>query len=315
MENKGHLNDVQYMKRLSDFISQEYGITINAINSAARGYYGETWRLDATDNSYFVKLDYFPRHQAVFQNSLPVIEYLCDNNINFIPNVIKTSTDSLHSYFDSAVLGVFDWVEGENIETNETKVSEYRMLCEIYALTKQGFSIPTMILSDSAALHVYSKWDLLKTTPQNNAILSILDNYREKLSHCASRLTHISSICRMNKKDSYITHGDAGGNFFANRERNYLVDWDEVMYAPIERDAWVMCCYDWARELFNDTLNKNDITYQLRSERLAFYCYHMLFWYLGEFLADADRAGIAERIDQYLSDGWIWDRVAFADKV
>ena len=64
----------------------------------------------------------------------------------------------------------------------------------------------------------------------------------------------------------YLTHGDAGGNFFVCGNRNYIFDWDEVMYAPLERDAWVMGCYDWARKLFNDTLRANGIPYQLRME-------------------------------------------------
>jgi hypothetical protein len=243
------------------------------------------------------------------------VEYLCDNGIKFIPAVIRTKSDTLYSYFDSAVLGLFEWVDGKNIETDETKTAEYQMLCEIYPLTKQGFDIPTITFSDNAAANVYEKWEALKTESQNSAILLTLEKYRDRLSHCASRLTHISSICRNDTDHFYFTHGDAGGNFFAGKERNYFVDWDEISYSPIERDAWVMCCHDWARNLFNDTLSKNNIPYQLRPERLAFYCYHMLFWYLGEFLSDFAKPGIAERIDDYFDNGWIWDRVAFADTI
>ncbi|MCL2546069.1 MAG: hypothetical protein FWE06_02585 [Oscillospiraceae bacterium] len=316
MENKGHINDAPYMQRLSDFISQEYNLIAKSITPAARGYYGETWRLDTTDKSYFAKVDYFMRHQIIFQNSLSVIEYLCDNGIGFIPKIIKTKSNMLYSEFDSATVGLFEWIDGTNIETDETKVAEYQMLCEIYPLTKQGFGIPTMTFSNSVVVQVYEKWESLKDTHQNNVILSTLEKYRENLSHCASRLAHFSSVCRMNTDHFYFTHGDAGGNFFVGNDRNYFVDWDEVIYAPIERDAWVMCCHDWARALFNDTLNKNNIPYQLRMERLAYYCYYMLFWYLGEFLADIEKPDIAKIIDEYLDETcWIWDRVRFADKV
>jgi hypothetical protein len=35
---------------------------------------------------------------------------------------------------------VFEWIDGENIETDDTKTSEYQMLSIIYPLTKKGFS-------------------------------------------------------------------------------------------------------------------------------------------------------------------------------
>lgn len=144
-------------------------------------------------------------------------------------------------------------------------------------------------------------------------VLATLERFRNELSHCASRLSELAGRCREEKGDFYLTHGDAGGNFFVGNGRNYIFDWDEVMYAPLERDAWVMGCYDWARKLFDDTLRENHIPYQLRPERLAFYCYHMYFYYLGEFLMVHPLCDKSERIVEYFEDGWIKSRITFAD--
>jgi hypothetical protein len=65
-----------------------------------------------------------------------------------------------------------------------------------------------------------------------------------------------------------------------------------------------MCCRDWARDLFNETLKQNNIQYELRPERLAFYCYHMFFLYLGEFLEDFIVHGKREEIENYF-DGFM----------
>ena len=216
------------------------------------------------------------------------------------------------------MFGVFEWIDGKNIETDDTKISEYQMLCKIYPLTKQGFDIPTVKFSDDTAIRFYEKWEKLKDVPlneANDAVHSIFEHHSEKLSHCALRLSHFASLCQKKKADFYFTHGDAGGNFFVGNGRNYFVDWDEVMYAPLERDAWVMCCRDWARKLFNDTLRENNIQYTLRPERLAFYCYHMFFHYLGEFLEDFTLHGKSKRIEDYFDDGWIEERIQFADKI
>jgi hypothetical protein len=82
--------DSAYIDRLSGFLEREYSLSTLDIKPAKRGYYGETWKVDTTNGSYFIKLDYFIRHQSKFENSLPVVDYLCDRGIDFIGSIIKT---------------------------------------------------------------------------------------------------------------------------------------------------------------------------------------------------------------------------------
>lgn len=178
--------------------------------------------------------------------------------------------------------------------------------------------IPSASFSDDAAVRFYEQWDALKRAPQtdaNRAALDVLERYKAKTDHCAARLAHFAARCRQHPAAFYLTHGDAGGNFFVGNGRNYILDWDEVMYAPLERDAWVMGCYDWARRLFNDTLQANGIDDRLCPERLAFYCYHMFFFYLGEFLQVHPMQDKRQRIRAYFEDGWILSRIRFADTI
>ncbi|MHB1483537.1 MAG: aminoglycoside phosphotransferase family protein [Saccharofermentanales bacterium] len=307
--------DNEYISRLADFICDEYGIAAISIIPAKRGYYGETWRINTENGNYFIKLDYSPRHQIKYRNSMEVVEYLCDNGIDFISRIIKTKAGDLFSIFDSAVLGVFVWVDGENIETDETKIPEYEMLSKIYPLTKQGFEIPSIEFSNERALKFFTKWEQLKTeTPSddNKAILAIFEQHKNALEHYAARLSYFSNICQKDKSHFYITHGDAGGNLLVGNGNYNIIDWDEVMYAPLERDAWFMCCCDWALKAFTDALNRNNISYMLRPERLAFYCYHMFFLYLGEFLDDFTQCGKMKEIEDYFSC-WIMERMKYAD--
>ena len=316
MYNNIH-RDSEYMDSLKGFIHKTYHINVISITPAKRGYYGETWRLETIDNHYFVKLDYSSRHQKLFQNSLSVVEYLCNNGIDFINKIVKTCNAELYSIFDSAVLCVFEWIDGENIETDDTKTPEYQMLSKIYPLTKKGFNIPTVEFSDNTAIRFYEKWENLKKAPQseaNNAVLRVLEKHSEKYSHRALRLSYFSTLCQKDKSDFYITHGDAGRNFLVGNGRNYIVDWDEVMYAPIECDAWEMCCHDWARKLFNDTLRENNIGYTLRLERLAFFCYYMFFFLTGEFIEDFLH-GKCETIEDAFDESWLEERIQFADKI
>lgn len=250
------VRDGAYMRRLKDALYAQYGIAALEITPASRGYYGETWKVCADSGCYFLKIDALPLHQTRYRRSLSVIEYLCENGIDFVGTIIRTRQNALCFDFDAAVAALFAWVDGENVGTDETKTPEYQMLCKIYRLTKPGLGIPSASFSD-----------------------------------------------------------DAGGNFFVGNGRNYILDWDEVMYAPLERDAWVMGCYDWARRLFNDTLQANGIDDRLCPERLAFYCYHMFFFYLGEFLQVHPMQDKRQRIRVYFEDGWILSRIRFADTI
>ncbi len=310
-------HDKEYILQLKKAIYEQYGISAVEITPAERGYYGETWKIHA-GSDYFLKMDYLPFHQKRFQQSLFLIEYLCESGIDFVGRIIKTRENKLYSRFNTAVIGLFEWIDATNVETDETKSAEYQLLCQIYLLSKPGLNIPTALFSDDAAMRFYQQWDRLKSAPKTDAnctVLSIFEHFKEEISHCAVRLSHFAGLCRQDESSFYLTHGDAGGNFFIGSGKNYILDWDEAMYAPIERDAWVMGCYDWARKLFNDTLRTNGIPYQLRPERLAFYCYHMYFFYLNEFLAVHSISDKSQRIAEYFENCWIKTRIKFADAI
>ena len=96
--------------------------------------------------------------------------------------------------------------------------------------------------------------------------------------------------------------------------RYFIVDWDYPLLAPPERDAWVMCSRDWAREAFQNALAQNGIAHILRKERLAYYCYYFFFFYLTAYLDGFTRFDTAREIEAYI-DGWIEASIQYADAV
>lgn len=312
------LRDEKYLSRLGDELYKNYKITTTDITPAKRGYYGETWKVQAEDGRYFLKMDYLPLHKEKFRCGLSVVDYLSENGIDFVGKIVKTYDGRLFFNFDTAFAGLFELVDGEDTETDDTKIPEYQMLCRIYALTKPGLNIPEASFSDGAAEGFFRQWESLKSAPRTDgdrAVLALFERFKEEIKHCARRLSQLAARSSEGGRDLYITHGDAGGNFFIGNGRNYIFDWDEAMYAAVERDAWVMGCFDWARKLFDDTLEQNGIPYRLRPERIAYYCYHMYFFYLVEFLAVHPLSDKSDRIADYLENGWIKQRIEFADKI
>lgn len=168
-------------------------------------------------SDYFLKMDYLPFHQKRFQQSLFLIEYLCESGIDFVGRIIKTRENKLYSKFNTAVIGLFEWIDAINVETDETKSTEYQLLSQIYLLTKPGLNIPTALFSDDAAMRFYQQWGKLKSAPKTDAdctVLSIFEHFKEDISHCAVRLSHFAGLCRQDESYFYLTHGGRRRQFF-----------------------------------------------------------------------------------------------------
>ena len=314
--------DTVYKTRLLDFISQVYGLKAIYFIEAKRGFYGETWQLETPDGKYFVKLDYSSLHKSVFGDSIIIVEHLCKHGIGCIAKVIKTVNGALFTYYDSAVLGVFEWVDGESVQNEATKIPEYQMLAKIYTVAPEGVPL-TKETFDTAYIDAFlSLHERLKALTDDGfakRLLQLFDERSELIRRCSGRFMIFAKRCRTDYHHFYITHGDAGGNIIVNGDKFYIVDWDEPKFAPPERDAWFCMHWSWAMDAFHEALRQSGIDYTLKPDRLAFYCYHNFFYYLTEYLtAFYDlpdmRRTLLQSISEYF-DGWIKDNLQYADEI
>ena len=295
----------QYINLLSDFVYREYNLFAISIVPAKRGFYGETWRLDTLNDRYFLKLVYLTAHQSIYERSFSVIEHVCRHGIDFISKIVKTKDSQLFARFDGAILGVFEWIEGENLETDATKTHEFELLAKVYTVPVCDIQIPVEDFSGKSAITFFEQWKATSDTQ----ILSLFEKNQVVLKYRAERLHYFADLCKSDTSDFFITHGDAGGNFIVSGEKHYIVDWDDSILAPPERDAWVMGFQDWAQCLFNDKLHQNGINYNLRQERLAYYSYYMFFYWL-TWLA---RCSPPEEIEAFFHE-YGSERIEYADK-
>jgi len=310
-----------YKNRLIDFIRSEYMINPISIKPAKRGYFGETWQLESGEKQFFLKLDYTALHGPIYENSFHIIEHLCRHGIDFVSKIIKTADGRLFTHFDSAVLGVFDWIDGENVQNKHTKIQEYEMLAKIYTVPPNNIFIPKETFSTISADLFYAEWKRLKVAARDKTtkqLLTLFDQNELKIKHRAERLELFASRCDTNTSHFYITHGDAGGNLIVDDDKFYIIDWDEPRYAPPERDAWFCLHWNWAMDAFHGALHQNGINYTLRPERLAYYCYHMFFNYMVEYLTtyttrDCKRYIFAAMTEFFSC--WIEDNLIFADTI
>jgi len=303
------LRDESSLRNLRAFISEEYSLEVRDITPARRGYFGETWRLDCNEGRYFAKLVH-GYHREGYRGSFSVIDHLCKQGAERINRVVKTRGGQLYTRFEDGILGLFDWINGENIQNKASKAQEYQILTRVYAVNPEGLNITREDFSAAAAENFYAQWAQVKDLE----VLALLEPKRELIAHRARRLRQFARLCQEDSSGFVITHGDAGGNMIVNGDVYHLVDWDTPLLSPPERDAWFCMHWPWAMEAFHAALRHNGIDYQLRPERLAYYCYYMFFYYLNAFLNTHFELGSHAGLKDYLS-GWIEDSFAFAERI
>jgi|GEM_PF-453852 len=309
----------QYISNLADFIRTEYNIPAHSLIPAKRGWYGETWRLNSDNGSYFIKIVYPEIHKPCYERSFPVVEYMNSHGIDSVSRIVKSANGSLYVHFDGASVGVFNWIDGDNLQNEYTKIQEYNTLAKIYAISTKGLEIPCETFGMESADLFYKQWDALKLNTNKNAdLLRLLESNKNKAKRLSNRLLLFSERCKGNLSHRYITHGDAGGNVIVNGDHFHIVDWDEPVIAPPERDAWFCLHWDWAMAAFNGALRDNGIDYVLRPERLAYYCYNSFFWYLTKQLDFYFEYGDKSReltriIADDLDNSWIYENIKYAD--
>jgi len=310
----------EYKARFIAFFQTEYGKNVLALQPAKRGFYGETWKLDTSGGSCFVKMVSSPSHKRLYEHSFSVVEHVNRQGVDCISNIIKTASGALYTHFDGAAVGVFDWIDGENVQDERTKLAEYQILAKVYAIPTDGLPLLREMFDAESLRLFYRQWQELKqrsSNPNSQVLLHLFDRHNDKLEALADRLMSLSARCKGDIAPKFITHGDAGGNVIAGENHFSLVDWDDPLLAPPERDAWFCLHWDWAMDAFHEALRAQNIDYRLRPERLAYYCYHAFFWYLTKYLdvwlESGDASGeLTAEISDYIPNSWVHENIAYA---
>ncbi len=299
-------------------LRDEYGLDVRDIRPANRGFYGLTWKAVTDEGTRFIKADPWPQHQQGFRDGLEAVRYLMDHGVDFIPELRFTMDGRLSVPHQGTVLAVFDYLEGEHLE-HASVIQQYGQLARVYRLGTAGLKLPG---EDFLASVLVRYKHLREQDSLPREALSALEAKADLLSHAAERLRAFSAICRAKLDGFFLTHGDAGGNCILMGEEPFLVDWDSAMIAPPERDAWINIWNPQALKEIDGILMKEGLSYQLRIERLCYYCYDWFYRYLVEHLEvilyardPQQRSQLIRGLQDYLENGWIFRQLEAADHI
>lgn len=250
-------NELNYSdNQLIDFFFQGYGIRATRLNFVDIGSFFGFIVETKENNKFFLKI--YPKDQSLIPIH-PSIESLNNMgnalqrfrdefgliNISYcIPN--RFGKFCYEQEQEELLLITYEFIEGyhPSYSPNQlTAVKLAKIFSCLHQIPPEGFPYFEKENFDIRYASELSLWLDKKVLPkdQNNhlEILNFLNKHQEKLQDCIIQLKNGKEKFSNNSLDLVITHGDAHHyNVLQTHRDLWLVDWDSLRIAPIERDLW-----------------------------------------------------------------------------
>ncbi|HHL0295780.1 TPA: aminoglycoside O-phosphotransferase APH(9)-Ia [Legionella pneumophila] len=238
-----NIPDQQLIKLLKVY----YGIDIHAVQLIVGGAdmnaFG--YKADSESNSYFVKLKY-GHHDEI---NLSIIRLLYDSGIKEIIFPIYTRDTKLFQQIDHFKIIVYPFIDAPNGFTQNLTEKQWQQLGKVLRQIHET-SVPTAIQQRLRKETYSPKWREMVRSFYNkigfddsdDQITADFKSFFNQKIDSIHRL--VDSSEELSQKiqpdlDKYVLcHSDvhAGNVLVVNEESIYIIDWDEPMLAPKERD-------------------------------------------------------------------------------
>lgn len=231
-----------------DCLNTNYGIAVTALTLLPLGadmqasvYKAET--RNAT--SYFVKL----KRGHPFDISVAILALLQESGIQQIIAPIKTIQDELTKSTNDYTLTVYPFVEGQNGFSHHLTDDQWITLGKVLRQVHE-LDVPPLI-KDKIRKETYSpQWReavrSLYTHMEGNLtgdettlkLQAFMKKHRAEIHRLVDRAESLIQLIQKQSPEFVLCHSDIhGGNVLINENGAiYIVDWDEPMMAPKERD-------------------------------------------------------------------------------
>ncbi|HAT8218313.1 TPA: aminoglycoside O-phosphotransferase APH(9)-Ia [Legionella pneumophila] len=240
---RNNIPDQQLIKLLKVY----YGIDIHAVQLIVGGAdmnaFG--YKADSESNSYFVKLKY-GHHDEI---NLSIIRLLYDSGIKEIIFPIYTRDTKLFQQIDHFKIIVYPFIDAPNGFTQNLTEKQWQQLGKVLRQIHET-SVPTAIQQRLRRETYSPKWREMVRSFYNkigfddsdDQITADFKSFFNQKIDSIHRL--VDSSEELSQKiqpdlDKYVLcHSDvhAGNVLVVNEESIYIIDWDEPMLAPKERD-------------------------------------------------------------------------------
>lgn len=234
-------------KQLIQLLNQHYSIQADSVQRLNLGadMNAAIYRVAASSASYFVKI----KPASHDETALAVIQHLRNANIKEIIFPVSTLQANLSLHTGHEIIIVYPYIDGRDGFTQPLTQPQWvqfgKLLRSIHTLT-----LPA-VMQQSIRKESYStKWrDIVKALPakmvanqgENQLVRDFKIYYQSELAVINRLVNTAEQLCNQipsNTSNYVLCHSDChAGNILMTADGTfYLVDWDEPILAPKERD-------------------------------------------------------------------------------
>lgn len=304
--------------RLEQTLSQQYGLRVENITPGPHGFVAETFIIDTHRGRYFAKLVRISRYAENIRASLPLLLELRALGVDQINYPIPTIERQLSVIFDGYLLVLFNYIDGA--WTFDYDFEQYvDLLARIHLLTEKVQTRVTLERFDLGFMvdmrrHRRMLHNREFSNPYQQHIQAVTAQHRAEIDEASRALTQLARRLRRRKPTGWrLTHGDGPGNVLQDaRGKIYLIDWDDLLLAPCERDTWFHLGGEEHGTTFLDLYRRRFPEYQVDRAVFAYYvywrcCNDLEGWYdkiLAPETSDDQRAELIRHFDKDFF-GWL----------
>jgi Phosphotransferase enzyme family len=299
---------------IAAFIGREYSLDVAEIVEGPRGWVGETFVVSgAGGERYFAKLFNAQNAFRAPDSSLLVLEQLRQHGIDNLVYPLRTIGGALSLMFGEMRLVLFEFIGG----VSGLEGYDFLQYADIMARVHQA-SAPAMRdlpvedfgleFNEPLAVTMQRLWQSEGDTHAQVELRRFLGRYRAQIDAYWDELQALALSCRAANWTPVITHNDAiAHNLLVDQAgKVYIIDWDEMMLGPRERDNWFWLYGDEAAD-FLRVYRRYFPGYEPDAAMCRFFLLRRFFEDLSGFMVEIDkRPHEAEKLRTFsgIEDSW-----------
>jgi len=228
---------------LKKVIETNYNLNINLIDDAPRQFVAQTFIVRTERKTFFCKVvdkkSFIPGLIA----SLPALYNIHQLGFKKINYPILTNSQKLYVMHGDTLVVLFNYIDAiqnytyDNFTFGVTLAKIHNLSSRLTAYPpKESFEFKHKKTFENETMDIINSND--KSEVATN-LRNLLKERKKEIFQIFDNFLEVSKKCKKQKWHVVITHGDAPGNILVKSPKNfYIIDWDDILLAPAERDLW-----------------------------------------------------------------------------
>lgn len=279
---------------ISAVLAREYGLHPSAAWEGPRGWAGDTYIVETAEGRVFAKVPPASPYLQAMTTGLPVLEALQAAGLDYLSVPIRTTGGHLTVALADRHLILFRFIPGTPGDKTAFDFAQYvERLARVHqtqvatppGVPREHFRLPFA----EQYVQLYDLvWQHPDPTAPQRALRQLLQPYAAQIADDWAELVALSETCPQVEWPPLITHGDAlDHNLLVDAQgRIAIIDWDELMVGPAERDTWSYVLDDATRAAFLATYRQTFPHYRPDPRFCRFYVRRRFFEDLRDYLIE-----------------------------